>query len=119
MKRALPAALALCATLIATAAAAEFVPIRDEAKFVQIVADKTLTRPLVSLSVAPTGRIAGSGAAWEVTGQWTWQNGYFCRDLSWGGTDLGYNCQEVRVRDNKIRFISDRGTGEYADFRLR
>ena len=111
------AAFALAMT--AVPAAAEFAKVSDGEDFKRIVSGKTLTRPLVRLEVSPSGHISGKGAAWDVSGNWTWQDGYFCRDLNWGGSDLGYNCQEVRVNGNEIRFTSDRGAGDFADFRLR
>ena len=80
---------------------------------------KTLTRPLVRLNVADNGTIEGMGARWEITGNWSWKDGFFCRDLNWGGDDIGYNCQEVRTNGKRIRFTSDKGSGDYADFRLR
>ncbi|MFY9212782.1 MAG: dihydrodipicolinate reductase [Aestuariivita sp.] len=98
---------------------ADFAKIADENQFKQVVGGKTLTRPFVELEVSPTGEISGMGARWEVTGKWAWQDGYFCRDLDWGGTDLGYNCQEVRINQDRIRFTSDRGQGQSAIFRLR
>lgn len=105
--------------LLSAPAFADFAKIADENQFMEVVGGKTLTRPLVKLEVTPTGQISGQGASWPVTGNWSWQNGYFCRDLDWGGTDLGYNCQEVRVNDDRIRFTSDRGAGQSAVFRLR
>ncbi len=104
---------------LASTAGAEFAKIDNKAAFTQVVSGKTLTRPLVKLQVSPQGAISGKGMRWDVTGQWTWQNGYFCRDLYWGGSDLGHNCQEVRINGDSIRFTSDRGRGQYADFRLR
>ncbi|MFA3919518.1 dihydrodipicolinate reductase [Ruegeria sp. 2012CJ15-1] len=104
---------------IAVPAYADFAQVRNEAQFKAIVSGKILTRPLIKLQVSPDGKISGTGLRWAVEGNWNWQNGYFCRDLYWGGSDLGYNCQEVRVRNGKIRFTSDRGKGDFADFRLR
>lgn len=98
---------------------AEFAKIDDEAAFLQVVEDKTLTRPFVKLRVLPTGQIAGTGAAWKVSGNWQWKDGYFCRTLFWGGEDYGYNCQEVRFDGQSLRFTSDQGKGDSADFRLR
>ena len=106
------------ATLAATSAQAEFTQVNDRDTFLQLVVGKTLTRTLVKLEVTADGRIAGNGARWAVTGNWTWQDGYFCRDLDWGGDALGYNCQEVRENNGRIRFTSDRGTGQSAVFRL-
>jgi len=111
--------VAAALALSAAPAFADFAKIADEDKFVQAVTGKTLTRPLVSLEVSSSGGISGTGASWPVTGQWSWQDGYFCRDLDWGGTDLGYNCQEVRINRDRIRFTSDRGNGQSAVFRLR
>ena len=80
---------------------------------------KTLTRPLVELRVTESGGISGTGAVWDVSGQWVWKGGYFCRSLIWGDDDLGYNCQEVAVNGGKIRFTSDKGAGQSAVFSLK
>ena len=102
----------------ATPLAAEFQKVATESEFRRLVAGKTLTRPMVRLTVSPQGAISGRGMTWDVSGQWDWQNGYFCRDLAWGGDDLGYNCQEVKVNGSKVRFTSDQGTGQSAVFTL-
>lgn len=115
-KRALCVA-AFCA--LAVPASAEFQKIQTLEQFQSIVTGKTLSRPLVRLNVSAQGAISGKGMRWDVTGNWSWQNGYFCRDLFWGGSDLGYNCQEVQVNGRKVRFTSDRGAGDFADFNLR
>ena len=107
---------ALC--LSAGAALAEFAKVSDAATFKQLITGKQLVRPLVRLELSPEGQINGTGVTWDVTGNWSWREGYFCRDLNWGGSDLGYNCQEVAIKDGRIRFISDKGQGDYADFRL-
>ncbi len=110
----------LIASLCAVPAWAELRRVDSQSQFVQLISGKTLTRPLIKLTVTPDGRIAGRGAKWDVEGTWSWQNGYFCRDLFWGGDALGYNCQEVRATaDGRIKFTSDRGAGDSAMFRLR
>lgn len=113
-----------CAALVATlalagGAQAEFSRISDQATFTALVANKTLVRPMFRLQVSPEGRITGTGMARDVAGTWSWQDGFFCRDLIWGSRNLGYNCQEVAVTNGRIRFTSDRGAGDSADFRLR
>lgn len=118
MRRMLPAIAAL-SLVVATPAFAEFSKVTSALEFKSLVSGKTLTRPLVTLEVGPNGSISGRGAAWDITGKWTWQGGYFCRSLFWGGDDLGYNCQEVTAAGGKIRFTSDQGSGDSADFRLR
>ena len=110
-----------CAAMIglATPAFAEFQKINSRSDFMSTVGGKTLTRPLVKIQVNPNGSISGKGASWPVTGKWSWQGGYLCRSLNWGGDDLGYNCQEVKVNGSTVRITSDKGSGQSADFRLR
>ena len=102
----------------ASGAQAELKKLNTLNEFVSKVQGKTLSRPLIKLTVSEDGSIAGRGARWSVEGNWRWQNGYFCRDLYWGGDALGYNCQEVQASGDRIRFISDKGTGDSAIFRL-
>ncbi len=110
---------AVAALALAGPAWAELQPVRDKSKFMQIVQGKTLSRPFVTLQVSGNGQISGKGATRPVTGSWRWDGGFFCRDLNWGDRALGYNCQEVRVNGDTIRFTSDKGAGDSADFRLR
>lgn len=112
-------ALTAVSMALATPAAAELSVIESASEFKRLVSGKTLTRPLVKLTVSPSGGISGRGAAWPVTGSWTWKNGYFCRSLEWGGDDLGYNCQQVQASEGRIRFTSDQGKGDSAEFSLR
>lgn len=93
--------------------------VQDEEQFVKLIAGKALTRLGIRLNVDPQGRITGRAFGREVTGQWDWNGGYFCRDLNYGEDPLEFNCQMVKVRGNTVRFISDRGEGIYADLRLR
>ena len=118
MKRIIAIATAVTVGLAAPAFA-EFQKVESRSEFVQLVSGKTLTRPLVKLRVGSNGTISGKGATWDVSGQWQWKGGYLCRSLEWGGDDLGYNCQEVKVNGSTVRITSDRGAGRSADFRLR
>jgi hypothetical protein len=110
--------LSVFCALVSLPASAEYAKVTEKSEFLRLISGKTLTRPLVKLQVTPDGRIEGRGARWDVTGGWSWQNGYFCRDLFWGGDALGYNCQEVRAENGRLRFTSDKGEGRTAVFRL-
>ncbi|MEO1138817.1 MAG: dihydrodipicolinate reductase [Pseudomonadota bacterium] len=111
---------ACIAALIAGPAMAEpFDQIKDRQDFVSVIENKKLTRFGINLTVTPTGQIAGRAFGRSVRGAWQWKSGYFCRDLYWGKRDLGPNCQAVKVQGETIRFISDRGTGEFADLVLK
>ena len=100
-------------------AAADYTKINEKSAFLDLVIGKTLTRPFVKLEISAAGEISGRGAKWDINGKWTWEDGYFCRNLVWGGDELGYNCQEVGMSNGKIRFTSEKGEGDSAGFSLR
>jgi hypothetical protein len=112
---------ALLTTMISTdvagAEAFNVVPSRDT--FVSLVQGRELRRFGIRLTVTPDGAIRGRAFGTDVTGQWDWNNGYFCRDLFFGEEDLGFNCQLVQINGETLRFTTDQGQGIYADLTLR
>ena len=116
---ALGAAIVAAMTLAPLPAAADLERITNRDAFVTVIQAGQLRRVGINLTVTPDGSISGRGFGYNVTGQWTWQDGYFCRSLAAGDWDLGYNCQQVSVDGETVRFQSDRGTGDFADFRVR
>lgn len=118
---ALSTAIALSAAIGASAATAEsFQPVTRQADFVRLISDRDLTRFGIRLNVTPSGNIEGRAFGRKVTGAWQWQDGYFCRELYVGSDDLGGpNCQLVLRNGATLRFIADKGAGDYADLTLR
>ena len=111
-----------CAAAAIPALANDFTPVRDEGTFLSLVEGRELRlgRFGVSLTLLPDGRIMGSALGWDLTGNWDWKDGYFCRDIDWSGYAIPFNCQLVEVRDDQVlRFTVDRGTGDSASFKLR
>ena len=93
--------------------------ITNRSDFENLVIEKKLKRFLISLSVGVDGKIKGSAAGRNVTGDWDWIDGFFCRTLLWGARELKYNCQLVTFDGRRLRFIADRGKGQSASFALR
>lgn len=96
--------------------------ISDRDKFVEIIKDRSLQIPLfrINLKVYETGQIAGRAWGRDVRGNWQWSDdGYFCRNIFWGKDEIGPNCQLVELNGGSLRFTSDRGSGQFADLRLR
>jgi hypothetical protein len=117
------AVLSLILAFVAAPALADgYAPVKDEATFVSLIDGKELRNFFygVRLNVFEEGTIQGSAIGWEIVGDWSWQDGYFCREMSWGGDPIPYNCQLVEARgDDRIRFTVDQGAGDSASFRLR
>lgn len=105
----------------APVAAQSYQPITDRATFLQSMSGKNLSNRLygVNLQVTEDGSIVGTGAGWDITGTWSWQDSYFCREMSWGGDPIPYNCQLVEFDGQDMRFTTDQGAGDSASFRLR
>ena len=108
----------LIAGLLATPLAAEPQRIAERGAFLGLVEGRTLTRPLVRLRVTPDGGITGSGFGFDVSGDWSWEDGFFCRTLRWSGGGRDRNCQLVTAEEGRIRFTSDRGSGDSAGFAI-
>ncbi len=104
------------------AVAKAFEPVTDVEAFIEVIEGRELRLGLfgISLVISPYGTIEGAASGWPVTGTWSWEDGFFCRQMDWGGTEIPYNCQLVEVRgDSEIRFTVDRGQGDSAAFNLR
>ena len=93
--------------------------ITNRSDFESLVIEKKLKRFLISLSVTSDGKIKGSAAGRNVTGDWDWIDGFFCRTLLWGKRELKYNCQQVNFDGKRLSFTSDLGKGQSASFALR
>jgi hypothetical protein len=110
---------ALLTTLATPAMADGYIRVADRGAFVNLVNGKNLTALGVSLTVSPSGAIGGRAFGSDVTGSWTWSDGYFCRTLKAGSRIFARNCQVVQQNGNRIRFIADKGSGDTANLRIR
>lgn len=103
-------------------AADSYQSINERDAFIAAMGGKNLSNRLYALTLTVTddGQIAGRAVGSPVTGTWDWIDGFFCRQMDWGGTDIPYNCQLVEIRNgNQMRFTVDRGAGNSASFMLR
>ena len=105
--------------LIASQISASEITVSSRSDFEDLVINKKLERFLISLSVTKDGKIKGSAAARNVTGDWDWIDDFFCRSMLWGAREIKYNCQKVTFDGRRLRFISDQGKGQSASFALR
>ena len=107
----------LCLAL--PASAQDLTRVTDRAAFESRVIGQDLSRLGITVRVRPGGVIAGSAFGGEVTGSWDWQDGFFCREMSWGSRSWDWNCQAVYIGVDTVRFIADRGQGDSADLTIQ
>ena len=111
--------MCLAVAMVAGSAVAETGRITSRDAFVQIVKDRALTTTGIRLNVSPDGRLEGRAFGFAVTGSWSWQGGYFCREMKAGPREIPLDCQLVERLDNTLRFTAQKGKGDTADLRLR
>lgn len=94
--------------------------ISSKAAFLDQIDGKSLkiTLYVLTLNVLKDGSITGSALGNKVTGNWVWQDGYFCRDMKWGSRVIDFNCQLVTVKGKRMTFTTDKGAGDSATFRM-
>lgn len=113
-------AASLAVALLAPAAApADVVQVTSRSEFVRLVDGRTLSTLGVRLRVSPAGQITGSAWGRQVSGTWRWQDGYFCREMTFGDKPIAADCQVVTREGDRLRFIAQRGEGQQASLTLR
>ncbi|WP_138471632.1 dihydrodipicolinate reductase [Poseidonocella sp. HB161398] len=118
MKAITAVALLVLAGAGAGEARAQFRQVGTESEFRALTEGHILERTGIRLAVRHDGAIVGSAFGREVSGSWRWKDGWFCRDLAWGARQFPYNCQEVAVDGDRLRFASDQGRGRSAVLEL-
>lgn len=115
-----PALLSLAALAATAAPALAFDPVSDRDAFVAMVEGRDLRIGLmgIELQVLPDGTITGAAVGTPVSGTWSWQDGFFCREMMWGDREIPYNCQLVEARSGQMRFTVDQGAGDSAVFTI-
>ena len=104
------------------AAADSFTPVTERAVFLSHVKDRTLRLSMFDISIAvnANGTITGQALGWDLSGNWEWDQGLFCREIDWSGSIIPRNCQLVEVEGgDTIRFTVDAGEGRSAVFKIK
>ena len=76
------------ATVLASAdvaASQQLTVVSSRDAFVSLIDGRELRRFGITLTVTADGQIVGRAFGYDVVGAWEWEDGYFCRDLFWGG----------------------------------
>jgi hypothetical protein len=90
-------------------------------EFERRVVGRQLANPdgTVRIVLNADGTMSGTrGDGARLSGPWYFDDGYFCREPSFGGKSQGWDCQVVTIEDDELIFHRNRGTGERVKYRL-
>ena len=91
-----------------------FMRIATLAQFLDLVADRQLDLITTEgfLRLGSDGMISGVSNGAVATGSWFWENGFWCREISFDGElVLPLDCQVLEVRGSDFRFTRNQGNG--------
>ncbi|WP_193142759.1 MULTISPECIES: hypothetical protein [unclassified Meridianimarinicoccus] len=80
--------------------------------FLKRFADRELVGDGLRFVIHADGRITGQAGTGKLSGQWYWEDGYFCRTASLDGEDLGLDCEIIEYRGDSMRYTRNKGEGE-------
>ena len=83
--------------------------VTTRAAFCALFADRLLRGPDGLLfTLHSDGHLTGQAGGAAFSGQWSWQGGYFCRDLGDGQQD----CELIETDGARLRYTRNKGAGE-------
>lgn len=61
------------------------------------------------------GTLGGNFDGVDVTGTWTWENGFFCREGMLGDFVIEPDCQIIEINGNIMRGTRNQGSGDVVE----
>ncbi len=109
--------LAIGLTLGATPAMAEEINTKEQ--FLAQIAGKKLVQKDNWVILSPDGTVRGEGPAkGTISGNWTWEGTYYCREITVDGTSFPRDCQTVTLNGDTVNFIHEKGKGITISWRV-
>lgn len=97
-------------TMGATSAMAEEIKTKDE--FLEQIGGRKLVQGDNWVMLTLDGKVEGQGPKkGKITGTWTWQGPYYCRDITIDGVTLPHDCQAVTKKGDTVTFTHKKGDG--------
>lgn len=114
----------VCATvfgiILATGAtASEFKRIETKAEYLNVVAGKRMVAEWGWVTAAADGNLTGKVNGQAAQGKWDWKNGFWCRTISFGSTNMPRNCQAIFVSGDNLVSIRDKGQGKQTRMKIK
>ena len=92
--------------------------IRTEREFLDVVAGRKMTNETGFATNRKDGTLTGKLDKRQLTGSWSWEDGFFCRIGKLGNHNFGLDCQTVVVSGDSVTFTQEKGKGKKVTYRL-
>ncbi|WP_420862226.1 hypothetical protein [Algirhabdus cladophorae] len=92
-----------------------FVRVSDATAFNTALADRRLEWPdnsAIWFRLNSDGTMDGELKRGAVSGTWSFENGYWCREFEAGGKASPADCQLAELMGDQVRLTRDKGTGD-------
>ena len=86
--------------------------ITTEKEFRAKVVGKKLITERGNVTIQADGSLTGQLGGKEVSGEWTWDDGYYCRSVAFGNRQLRDDCQMVTIVGKEVTFYRKKGYGD-------
>lgn len=87
-----------------------FAPLTDGQTFRETVVGKDLLFNSGVMVLNADGSFGGNFDGDVPTGQWFWQDGTFCRELTIGTRRFERECQRILLKDDRVQFVREDGS---------
>ena len=111
--------LVFLSTFALSANAGDFKRIKKKADYSKTIADRKLVADWGWVIASSDGTIMGQVNGEAAHGNWQWKSGFFCRTISFGNTEMPYDCQAVHISGKNVVFIRDKGKGKQTPMKIR
>ncbi|GGH25754.1 hypothetical protein SAMN05444007_103187 [Cribrihabitans marinus] len=85
--------------------------ITTRADFCDAVVDRVILGDGLRFVIGSDATISGQAHGVALSGVWTWNEGYFCRNARVGEAETGKDCEVIEVAPGRMRYTRDRGRG--------
>lgn len=93
--------------------------VKTRQQFIDEVAGKKLVQDDAWVIVSPDGTVEGAGPnGGKISGAWSWDDGFYCRDITINGVAEPRDCQRVVLDGNTVSFVHDKGEGISVDWTI-
>ncbi len=125
MKYLFPTLATICLTISGCASTlpenAEFERISSKEQYLELVAGRvgrTKGTNITSTAFAD-GTLKGGSGAKKFSGTWTWEDEYFCREVTVGSKVLEPDCQIIEISGSTLKVTRKKGEGEIVFLQLK